>query len=90
MQETSLQTDGLEQLLGLEEKINQTIELLKTTQAGKKDLAEENARLRASIDGQDEAVRLLEDRLNRLEKERETVQGRIQKLLLQLDSLSYE
>ncbi len=90
MQETSLQTDGLEQLLGLEEKINQTIELLKTTQAEKKDLAEENARLRASIDGQDEAVRLLEDRLNRLEKERETVQGRIQKLLLQLDSLSHE
>ena len=90
MQETSLQTDGLEQLLGLEEKINQTIELLKTTQAEKKDLAEENARLRASIDGRDEAVRLLEDRLNRLEKERETVQGRIQKLLLQLDSLSHE
>ena len=90
MQETSLQVDGLEQLLSLEEKINQTIELLKTTRAEKMDMAEENARFRASLDGQNKAIQLLEGRLNRLEKERETVRGRVQKLLRQVESLTRE
>ena len=42
----SEQTDGLEQLLNLEEKIQQTIELLRTTRAEKEALERENVELR--------------------------------------------
>ena len=80
--------DGLEQLLNLEEKINQTIDLLKVTRAEKEELYRENARLRRERDQQDEHVHKLEDQLGRLEKERNAVRGRIQKLIQQVDALS--
>ncbi len=90
MSEPSLPADGLEQLLKLEEKINQTSDLLKATKAENAELARENSRLRATFDGQNKAIRLLEGRLNRLEKQREAVRSRVQKLMNQVDSLTNE
>lgn len=90
MNDTNTTGEGLEQLLALEEKINQTIDLLRSTQAEKEELLQENARLRREWEQQNEAVQKLEGRLGRLEKERETVRGRIQKLLEQVDALTRE
>ena len=81
MGEAALATDGLEQLLSLEKKIHQTMDLLKSTRA-------ENERLRREREEQESRLRALENRLARLEKEREAVRGRVQKLLEQVDSLT--
>ncbi len=90
MGEPSLPADGLEQLLKLEEKINQTSGILKATNEENAELARENSRLQATFDEQNKTIRLLEGRLNRLEKQRETVRGRVQKLMNQVDSLTNE
>ena len=90
MSEPSLPADGLEQLLQLEEQINQASSILKATKAENAELARENSRLQATFDEQNKAICLLEGRLNRLEKQRETVRGRVQKLMNQVDSLTNE
>jgi len=90
MSDTNPTAEGLEQLLALEEKINQTIGLLKSTRAEKEELLRENVQLRREWEQQNEAIQKLEDRLGHLEKERETVRGRIQRLLEQVDSLTRE
>jgi FtsZ-binding cell division protein ZapB len=90
MSDTNSMAEGLEQLLALEEKINQTIDLLKSTQAEKGELLRENVQLRREWEQQNEVIQKLEDRLGRLEKEREAVRGRIQRLLEQVDSLTRE
>ena len=46
MSDTNSTAEGLEQLLALEEKINQTIGLLKSTRAEKEELLRENVQLR--------------------------------------------
>ena len=88
MSETTSAAEGLEQLLSLEEKIHQTIHLLKTTRTEKEELLRENARLRSELEEQGRTVRALEDRVGRLEKEREAVRARVQRLLEQVDSLT--
>ncbi len=80
--------DGLEQLLSLEEKIQQTIELLRTTRTEKEDLQLENARLRQSLEEQEQAARVLEERAGKLEKEREAVRTRVQRLVEQVDAVT--
>ena len=88
MSEQTGTTDGLEQLLGLEEKIQQTIELLKTTRAEKENLQRENARLRQDLEEQAKAVRALEERAGKLEREREAVRARVQRLVEQVDAVT--
>ena len=88
MSETTSAAEGLEQLLSLEEKIHQTIHLLKTTRTEKEELLRENARLRSELEEQGRTVRALEDRVARLEKEREAVRARVQRLIEQVDSLT--
>ncbi len=90
MSESSLPADGLEQLLKLEEQINQTSSILQATKTENAELARENFRLQATFDEQNKTIRLLEGRLSRLEKQRETVRGRVQKLVNQVDSLTNE
>jgi FtsZ-binding cell division protein ZapB len=90
MSDTNVVADGLEQLSSLEEKINQTIDLLRSTRADKEDLRRENATLRHECEEQGQAIQKLEERVGRLEKERDTVRGRVQKLLEQVDSLTRE
>ena len=88
MSEQTETTDGLEQLLGLEEKIQQTIALLKTTRAEKKALQEENAQLRQSLEEQTKAALAIEERAGKLEKEREAVRARVQRLVEQVDAVT--
>ena len=80
--------DGLEQLLRLEEKIQQTIQLLKTTRTEKDGLLRENAQLRQSLEEQTKTARALEERVGRLEKEREAVRARVQRLVEQVDAVT--
>jgi FtsZ-binding cell division protein ZapB len=80
--------DGLEQLLNLEGKIQQTIELLRTTRAEKEALQRENTELRLGLGEQTRATRALEERVGKLEKEREAVRARVQKLVEQVDSVT--
>ena len=88
MSEQTETTDGLEQLLSLEEKIQQTIELLKTTRAEKEELQRENARLRHDVEEQTKTARTLEERAGKLEKEREAVRARVQRLVEQVDAVT--
>lgn len=88
MNEPTAVMEGLEPLLSLEEKIHQTIELLKATRTEKDQLLRENARLRHDLDEQIKAVRALEDRVGKLEKEREAVRARVQRLVDQVDAVT--
>ena len=88
MSETTSAAEGLEELLSLEEKIHQTIHLLKTTRTEKEELLRENARLQSELEQQSRTARALEDRVARLEKEREAVRARVQRLIEQVDSLT--
>jgi FtsZ-binding cell division protein ZapB len=88
MSETKTTADGLEQLLNLEEKVNRTIDLLRSTKAEKEELARENTRLQRECEQKDKAIEKLEDHLGRLEQERDAVRGRLQRLLEQVDSLT--
>ena len=88
MNEQTGTTDGLEQLMGLEEKIQQTIDLLKATRVEKEALQRENAQLRQSLEEQTKAVQSLEERAGKLEKEREAVRARVQKLVEQVDAVT--
>ena len=88
MSEPNTPAEGLEELLSLEEKINQTIQLLKTTRTQKEELTRENSRLRSELEAQARTARALEDRVGRLEKERAAVRARVQRLLEQVDSLT--
>ena len=88
MRETSSSADGLEQLINLEGKINQTVDLLKSARAEKEELARENARLRSALEGLNKAIQILQKRLGHLERERETVRSRVQRLLRRVDSLT--
>ena len=88
MSETTSAAEGLEELLSLEEKIHQTIHLLKATRTEKEELLRENARLRSELEEWGRTARALEDRVGRLEKEREAVRARVQRLIEQVDSLA--
>ena len=88
MSETRTTADGLEQLLNLEEKVNRTIDLLRSTRAEKEDLTRENTRLQRECEQKDKAIEKLEDHLGSLEQERDAVRVRLQRLLEQVDSLT--
>jgi FtsZ-binding cell division protein ZapB len=88
MSEQTGTTEGLEQLAGLEEKIQQTINLLKATRAEREDLRRENARLRQDLEEQTKAARTHEERAGKLEKEREAVRARVQRLVEQVDAVT--
>lgn len=87
---TDRYTDGLEQLSALEERVTQTIELLKTTSSQNQELQRENARLRQESKQQNDEIGRLQAQVDRLEKERDTVRVRLQRLLDQVDALTTE
>jgi FtsZ-binding cell division protein ZapB len=88
MSETKTTADGMEQLLNLEEKVNRTIDLLRSTRAEKEELKRENTRLERESEQKDKTIEKLEEHLGRLEQERDAVRGRLQRLLEQVDSLT--
>ncbi|OFV94431.1 MAG: hypothetical protein A3F68_10450 [Acidobacteria bacterium RIFCSPLOWO2_12_FULL_54_10] len=88
MSESSIHTDGLEQLASLEEKITATASLLKSLRSEKEVLQQGNAKLQAELQAQSARLRTLEKSLERLKLERDVVRVRVQKLLDQVDSLT--
>jgi len=89
MTEATPAVEGLDQLLSLEEKIQQTIHLLQSLRAEKEELLRENARLRLELDEHSKKDQAQEERLGRLEKERAAVRTRVQRLLEQVDALTH-
>jgi len=80
--------EGLEQLEQLEEKIKRAVELLQSARREKEQLERENSQFRLRLAEQEHDLRLLQEQLNRFEKERETVKARVQKILDQVDALT--
>jgi len=80
--------EGVEQLELLEEKILRVVELLQAARSDKEDLARENSQLRRKFAEQEHSVRVLQEKLNRFEKERDGLKTRVQKILDQVDALT--
>jgi chromosome segregation ATPase len=80
--------EGLEQLEQLEEKISRAVELLLSARSGREELERENSQIRRQLAEQERAVRQLQERLHRLEREREAARNRVQKILDQVDALT--
>jgi len=88
MAETKAAEEGLEQLARLEQKIQRAIELLHSARAEKEELQGENAQLRRKLAEQDQSLRLLHEQLHRMEKDRDNIKTRVQKILEQVDTLT--
>ena len=80
--------EGLEQLELLEEKITRAVELLQSARSEKEDLLRESGQLRRRLAEQERNFRMLQEQVNRFEKERESVKTRVQKILDQVDTLT--
>ena len=88
MAEKTLADEGLEQLEQLESKIERAVEFLESVRSEKKQLQEENLQLRRKLAEQDRNHRILQEKLNQLEKERDNVKLRVQRVLEQVDTLA--
>ena len=80
--------EGLEQQELLREKIMRAVELLQSARSEKEVLVRENSQIRRQFAEQEHNLRLLQERLHRFEKERQTVKARVQKILDQVDVLT--
>jgi len=80
--------EGLEQLEQLEAKISRAVELLQSARSAREELERENSQVRRRLAEQEHSVRVLQEQLNRAEKERATVRARVQKILDQVDALT--
>ena len=74
----------------LEEKILQTIELLKSARDAKAAAERDATRLREQLNEREEEVETLRHELVALRREREEVRGRVEKILGQIDALVLE
>jgi FtsZ-binding cell division protein ZapB len=88
MAEKTVAEEGLEQLEQLEAKIDRAVEFLESARSEQKQLQEENLQLRRKLAEQDRDQRILQERLSRLEKDRDTVKVRVQRVLEQVDTLA--
>jgi septal ring factor EnvC (AmiA/AmiB activator) len=71
----------------LEERILRTVELLKGEREHRVSIEQHASRLNQRIEEQAQQVAHLEEQLSSLHKERESVRGRIERLLKQIDEL---
>jgi FtsZ-binding cell division protein ZapB len=88
MPEKTALEEGMEQFEQLEQKIERAIEFLDAVRADKKELQDENLQLRRKLAEQDRNVRILQEQLSRMEKDRDNVKVRVQRILEQVDTLS--
>ena len=72
----------------LENKVLRTIELLKTARAAQATAERDSARLREQLNQREEEIDTMRAELIALRKEREEVRTRVEKMLLQIDSLT--
>ena len=78
-------SDSVDNLEKLESKILKAAELLKRTQAEKRSLLEQLAKIRADLEKHAKSSEGLERDILALRREREDVRSRIEKLLRQID-----
>lgn len=72
----------------LEQKVYQTIELLKSARAAQATAEREARRLREQSDHRGDEYQQLRDEVIALRKEREEVRSRVEKMLKQIDALA--
>lgn len=80
--------EGVEQLGLLEEKILRAVALLQAARSEKEELARENSQMRRKLAEQEHGVRVMQEQLNRFDKERAGIKTRVQKILDQVDALT--
>ena len=78
-------SDSIDNLEKLETKILKAADLLKRTQAEKRSLLEQLAKIRADLEKHTKSSEGLERDILALRREREEVRSRIEKLLRQID-----
>ena len=78
-------SDAIVNLEKLEAKILKAVDLLKRTQAEKRSLLEQLAKIRADLEKHAKSSEGLERDILALRREREEVRSRIEKLLRQID-----
>ena len=81
-------SDAIVNLEKLETKILKAVELLQRTQAEKRSLLEQLAKIRGDLDKHAKASQGLERDILALRREREEVRVRIEKLLRQIDAFA--
>jgi len=74
----------------LEEKVYRTIELYKSGREARAVAERDAQRLRQQLEEREEEVESLRREMVRLRKEREEIRGRVEKMLVQLESISEE
>lgn len=74
----------------LEQKVFQTVEMLKSARAAQQAAERDARRLREQFGQRDEQFESLRAEVIALRKEREEVRGRVEKLLKQIDQLTAE
>ncbi|HEY7679151.1 MAG TPA: hypothetical protein VIC04_01440 [Terriglobia bacterium] len=80
--------EGLQHLANLEKKILRTVEQLHAARAEKEEWAREKNHVRRKLVEQDQLLRSLQERVARLEKERDGIKTRVHRMLEQVDSLA--
>ena len=78
-------SDSVDNLEKLESKVLKAADLLKRTQAEKRSLLDQLAKMRADLEKQAKSSEGLERDILALRREREDVRSRIEKLLRQID-----
>jgi uncharacterized coiled-coil DUF342 family protein len=74
----------------LEDKIYRTIELYKSAQEARSTAERDVKRLREQLEEREEEVDVLRRETVSLRKEREEIRARIEKMLIQIDSITQE
>jgi chromosome segregation ATPase len=74
----------------LEERVYRTIELYKSGREARAAAERDAQRLRQQLEERDAEVEGLRREMVRLRKEREEIRGRVEKMLVQLESISEE
>jgi uncharacterized coiled-coil DUF342 family protein len=74
----------------LEQKVFQTVEMLKAARAAQQVAERDARRLRDQVGNRDDEFQGLREEVIALRKEREEVRGRVEKLLKQIDQITAE
>jgi len=74
----------------LEQKVFQTVEMLKAARAAQQAAERDVRRLREQVGTRDDEFQSLREEVIALRKEREEVRGRVEKLLKQIDQITAE
>ena len=83
-------TVSVDEFHDLEEKVDKTIELLKSAREAKAIAERDVSRLREQLEEREEEAETLREQMVSLRREREDVRSRVEKMLKQIDAMSSE